>query len=534
MKRNIASSLFIGSIGVLLLLIVVGAAGAAGGGKPIGSRMPDRSLAPASTSISSTFTYQGQLKNGSNAVTSVCNLNFGLYDAPSGGVQIGITQTIQSHSVLNGLFTVILNGDGEFGATPFNGQARWLQISVKCTNDLGVTDLSPRQPLMAAPYALSLMPNATINGITQTVLSVNISSTDDLATAIEGRVTNPDASPSSAGVAGTNEGLSGGIGVFGGSESGSGVFGLSDTGTGVDGSSNSGAGVSARSIGGYGIFAISADGDGVHGVSTNGIGVYGTAPVTAVLGTSTAPTGTGVYGISNGELGTGVIGYATSTTGEAWGVSGQSDSNNGRGVTGYAASLTGTTYGVYAHAESPSGYGIYAVAPLKGALAGATAEGGVGLMASGYTGVSAEGLFTGVLGSAFSPSGTGVLAYNEYVTGTALAIMTGTIRVMNMGEGTATPVFIQHVFGSGNTCDATAGGSSVDGVVIDNPLTNDDPNAVLFVMPVGYVGSTPPPSVFVAYDVSGTCGTGRWVIITTDNSSIESVAKNYNVLVVKP
>lgn len=45
--------------------------------------------------------------------------------------------------VSNGLFTVLLNGNGEFGANAFNGSARWLQIQV--CNDRDV----PRSPPLA-------------------------------------------------------------------------------------------------------------------------------------------------------------------------------------------------------------------------------------------------------------------------------------------------------------------------------------------------------------------------------------------------
>jgi hypothetical protein len=56
---------------------------------------------------------------------------------------------------LNGLFTVQLNGGGEFGANAFKGDARWLQIEV-CSNPscTAQTVLSPRQAITATPYAL--------------------------------------------------------------------------------------------------------------------------------------------------------------------------------------------------------------------------------------------------------------------------------------------------------------------------------------------------------------------------------------------
>jgi hypothetical protein len=102
------------------------------------------------------FTYQGQLKNANGPVTGACDFQFSLWDANSAGVQVGSTQTIAGVSVNGGLFTVQLNEAGQFGASPFNGQGRWLQVAVKCAGDPAYITLTPRQPLTPAPYALAL------------------------------------------------------------------------------------------------------------------------------------------------------------------------------------------------------------------------------------------------------------------------------------------------------------------------------------------------------------------------------------------
>jgi len=94
------------------------------------------------------FTYQGQLKSGGAGVTGPCEMAFRLYDAVTAGNPIGspITQTV---TVNAGLFTTQL----DFGASAFNGQARWLETAVKCGSDTVFTTLS-RQALTPAPYAL--------------------------------------------------------------------------------------------------------------------------------------------------------------------------------------------------------------------------------------------------------------------------------------------------------------------------------------------------------------------------------------------
>jgi hypothetical protein len=96
------------------------------------------------------FTYQGQLKNGGAAVNGQCDIAFRLYDAATLGANVGsaLTQTVP---VTNGLFTTAL----DFGAGAFNGEARWLDMLVRCPpGSGGFTALNPRQALTAAPYAL--------------------------------------------------------------------------------------------------------------------------------------------------------------------------------------------------------------------------------------------------------------------------------------------------------------------------------------------------------------------------------------------
>jgi hypothetical protein len=72
----------------------------------------------------------------------------------SGGAQVGASQLLTGVSVADGLFSVQLNGSGQFGSTAWNGDARWLQVEV-CGDPACATStiLSPRQPVTAAPYA---------------------------------------------------------------------------------------------------------------------------------------------------------------------------------------------------------------------------------------------------------------------------------------------------------------------------------------------------------------------------------------------
>lgn len=77
-------------------------------------------------------------------------MQFSLYDALAAGTQIGSTVTKSGVTVTNGLFTTEL----DFGASPFAGEKRYLEIAVKCGVDAGYTTLAPRQQLTAVPYAV--------------------------------------------------------------------------------------------------------------------------------------------------------------------------------------------------------------------------------------------------------------------------------------------------------------------------------------------------------------------------------------------
>lgn len=106
----------------------------------------------AQTPAGTAFTYQGQLKDGGQPVTNTCAFDFALYDAASGGGQVGGTVSTNGVDVVGGLFTVSV----DFGEGRFTGGARWMEIDVECSGDPVPSTLSPRQELTPAPYALAL------------------------------------------------------------------------------------------------------------------------------------------------------------------------------------------------------------------------------------------------------------------------------------------------------------------------------------------------------------------------------------------
>ena len=109
---------------------------------------------PAGSPLTAAFTYQGRLSSSGIPYTGPCDLQFGLWDAGTGGAQIGPTQTLTNVPLADGYFTVQL----DWGADKFFGEQRWLDISVCCPAGGGTyTPLTPRQMLTAAPQALFAM-----------------------------------------------------------------------------------------------------------------------------------------------------------------------------------------------------------------------------------------------------------------------------------------------------------------------------------------------------------------------------------------
>jgi hypothetical protein len=149
MKRNFVVSLFGSLIGFGILLTVLSTTGVVGArGSDARSSVARTNEVSTTTPLTSTFTYQGQLKDDGAAVNGSCDMAFRLYDDPSAPINLignPITSTVP---VTNGLFTVGLN----FGNNTFDGKGRWLDIQVNCNNTVFVP--LPRQAVTAAPYAL--------------------------------------------------------------------------------------------------------------------------------------------------------------------------------------------------------------------------------------------------------------------------------------------------------------------------------------------------------------------------------------------
>lgn len=282
--------------------------------------------------VGTSFTFQGQLKKDGGAFSGNCRFRFTLFDAETGNGQVGTPLPVDA-TVINGLFTVQL----EFG-NQFTGQARWLETAVKCNGDADFILQSPRLNMTSSPYAIGLVPGATIRGTgyenlnadEKAILLVQSTLTRTTGLLVEANVGDSVGVVARAafiGLAGSAthsgvKGFGGQIGVDGQTTDGTGVRGLSSKGSGVTGESETGAGVVGEGKGsGAGVYGHSVGNAGVWGKSDNAFGIFGeSANNYAIKGVSKNSVGVwgestnsaGVYGLSSKYHG--VVGRTTDPT----------------------------------------------------------------------------------------------------------------------------------------------------------------------------------------------------------------------------
>ncbi len=104
---------------------------------------------PAITAQTTEFTYQGSLRDGGQTPNANYDFEFRLYDAPSGGTQIGSVLIRTGVAVSEGVFAVKLDFPGGFP-----GADRYLEIGVRTAGGGGFTVLNPRQKFQSTPYAI--------------------------------------------------------------------------------------------------------------------------------------------------------------------------------------------------------------------------------------------------------------------------------------------------------------------------------------------------------------------------------------------
>ncbi|MBI2397771.1 MAG: hypothetical protein HYV17_08230 [Xanthomonadales bacterium] len=410
---------------------------------------------PAIAPRAEPFTFQGHLAQSGTPLDGTADLAFKLYNADTGGAQLGSTISTAGYPVVDGVFSV----DLDFSGIAFDGSARWLQIEVNGTPLSGRIEILPA-PLSASSNALrgrSVAATAPTAGQvlewsgsswTPTTPSAGTSYSAGTGLALAGSsfsvaptfrlpqgcsndqiarwngsswVCGADANTTYS--AGNGLSLSGT--VFSVNFAGSGAantasrsdhdhFGQTWSGT----SSEHGLYIFNSETTGSptGIFGVEGAGTntgaGVRGLSSNGTGVSGQG-VTGVYGHTLDSSGKGVWGFggasgvlgeSAGVAGIGVHGRATHASGVVSGVRGETSSSLGNGVQGNNTSTSGGS-GVYGLSVAALGRGVLGVNQAT------TGD------AAGVYGQTASGAGYGVVGSNTGVTGSGAGVRGEGETG---------------------------------------------------------------------------------------------------------------------
>jgi hypothetical protein len=142
-------------------------------------------LPAAAQAVTSAFTYQGELRTGGNPANANFDMEFRLFNAATGGTQIGPVVTRLNVPAVNGLFNVQL----DFGASQFAGDRQWLEVRIKPAGSGSYETLSPRTEVTATPYALGAVAALPNSVTTTSIVDGTIGTADIDATQIQRRVT---------------------------------------------------------------------------------------------------------------------------------------------------------------------------------------------------------------------------------------------------------------------------------------------------------------------------------------------------------
>ena len=430
---------------------------------------PENPTGQLASPLTTAFTYQGRLKDTSGPVNNNCDFEFKLFASAGGNDQVGASQPRNNLLVEDGYFTV---DDLDFGVGAFQGEARWLEVAVRCPAGSGDFELlAPRQELTAAPHAwyarrapwsgLIGLPAGFADGIDDNTLytagggltlsgdqfSVDTSliqaRVDQACSAGSAiRVINQDGSVTCQSVSGAGGGditaVYAGTGLLGGSETGDATLSADPGYLQRRVSSSCAAGNAIRVI----------NADGTVSCESDDNTTYSAGPGLTLSGTQ----------FSVNFAGGGSASTASRTDHNHWG---QTWSGSGTGLTlsGGSTGLygNGTSSGVAGRTSSANGAGVYGSGPNWGVIGEATASGGSygvwGIANSvtgttyGVQGTSRSTSGRGVVGDATAPSGTtyGVVGYSASPSGFA-----GYFRNTSSGVG----LYALTDSGSGNIIEA--------------------------------------------------------------------------------
>ncbi len=461
------------------------------------------------------FSYQGQLKKNGSGVTANCAFDFLLFDAASGGAQVGSTLVKPGVAVQQGLFTVEL----DFLPVSFQGDERWLEPRVQCPGDAGQTTL-PRQKVATVPYAIRALQNWGLSGNAGTLPGVNFIGTTDQQ-GFEIRTGNQRAWSASRPRTVTATDFGNPV-IYTGTNQ-------------VGGASQNVIASGTRNViaGGGGVCPTLDFAGGcinqISGVDTVLASIAGGGG--NVITASKGAVGGGQYNQVTGEGGTVAGGISNKALGPKAAIAGGFDN---RVDAGSAESFVGggfnNTINNADHSVIAGGFQNVAEANFSAIGGGSAnyARGDHAVVPGGYNNFAdGKSSFAAGSGAAASHDGTFVWADSQsgQVASTAkdqvVIRAQGGLRWAGSGLGaTGSPAVIHQA----TACDNS--GAGVSRSSINHPLLNGNPNAIVVVTTMtGGSGGFYQRPVGVSYEAVGfsNCPAGRWIISALDQNSVDLI-----------
>jgi hypothetical protein len=307
-------------------------------------------LPAAAQAVTSAFTYQGELRAGGNPANANFDMEFRLFNAATGGTQIGPVVTRLNVPAVNGLFNVQL----DFGASQFAGDRQWLEVRIRPAGSGSYETLSPRTEVTATPYALGAVAALPNSVTTTSIVDGTIGTADIDATQIQRRVTGSCPTGQYVRVV---------------AQDGTVTCGTDATGTGTVTSIATGAGLTGGPITTSGTIAVAPGGIGTTEINATQVQrrVTGSCPtgqyvrVVAQDGTVTCGTdATGSGTVTNIATGAGLTGGPITTSGTiavAPGGIGTTEINATQVQRRVTGTCTGTNYVQQVNADGTVGCG---------------------------------------------------------------------------------------------------------------------------------------------------------------------------------
>jgi hypothetical protein len=532
------------------------------------------------TAQGTAFTYQGRLDNAGGPANGTYDLTYKLWNLSSGGSQVGSTFTVPGTVISNGLFTATL----DFGNV-FNGSSYWLELAVRTNGAASFQPLSPRQEVTPTPYAITAenvdgaVPASQLSGtVPASALSGpygNALTLNNAGNSYNGTF-NGSVSGNGSGLTGLNASqlttgtvpdarLSGNVALLNANQTFAGVNTFSGpgesliinsgpistslfTGLSLQYYPTTGEGAIMSSYDdGYGYLTFyTKQGSGYPIVEQMQIDKFGGVAIdqqnynNGVLNDGTTNGVAFTFGTTSGE---GIASQRTAGVDQfslefytAF-VNRMIIMNNG--FVGINTTNPAAQLDVESASTAFFAYSIYGL--ISSTAPGASSTGvrgqnnGTGPFGIGVWGSQAGsgwgGYFTSVSGigvNVIGGTGTGVSAngaigISTSGTSSALTISSGAIHVSGAGNNTSTAAFIQIT---------AAGNITANETLINNPLCNGDPNAILFVThndnPGGVFHGENDHVVGVFYNISSS----EWTIYNEDNTAM-TAGLAFNVLIIK-